>query len=111
MSLIEKIRKAREGTVIVEGHTFTVMRPTDYEALIISRDSVNMLDIVKQFTVGWDLAELDLIPGGSADKVPFTAELFAEWISDQPAIWEPLASAIITAYKTHTDKRENTAKN
>ena len=111
MSLIDKIRKAREGTVTAGNYTFTIIRPTDYEALVISRDSVNMLDIVKQFTVGWDVSELDLIPGGASDKVPFASDLFAEWVSDQPTIWEPLANAIIASYKDHVAKRENVAKN
>jgi hypothetical protein len=111
MSLIDKLKKSRQSNIDVNGHKFTITRPTDYDALVISRDSINMLDVVKQFTVDWDLSELEIIPGGSGDQIPFDTELFAEWVSDQPAIWEPLANAIIAAYKAHTERRESTAKN
>jgi hypothetical protein len=111
MSLIDKIRKAREVGVEVNGKSFTIRRPTDEEALRIGRDNADMLAIVKIFTIGWNLAEIDVIPGGTDVKLPFESELFAEWISDQPEMWEPLAVAIMNAYKAHADKRESAVKN
>lgn len=111
MSLIDKIRRARETGVEADGKRFTIRRPTDEEALRVSRDNAGMLDIVKQFTVGWELSELDLIPGGGPEKIPFDATLFGEWVADQPSVWEPLAQAIMDAYKVHADKREAAVKN
>lgn len=111
MSLIDKIRKARETNIDVEGHTFTIRRPTDEEALDFSGDNVKLLSVVKNFTIGWDLSEIDIIPGGTSEKVPFDSALFGEWVADQPLIWEPLGSAIINAYKVHSDKREAALKN
>lgn len=111
MSLIDKIRKARETGVEAGGWKFTIRRPTDEEALRVSREDFGMLDIVKQFTVGWEMSEIDLIPGGNPDKIPFDAALFGEWVADQPSVWEPLAQAIMDAYKAHADKRENAVKN
>lgn len=111
MSLIDKIRKAREVGVEAGGRQFVIRRPTDEEALRIGRADMDMLGIVKRFTVGWDLTELDLIPGGTPTSLPFDAELFGEWVADQPAVWEPLAQAIMDAYKAHADKREDAVKN
>jgi hypothetical protein len=37
--------------------------------------------------------------------------LFGEWVADQPAVWEPLAQAIMDAYKAHADKRDAAVKN
>lgn len=111
MALIDKIRKAREIGVEADGRQFTIRRPTDEEAVRISRDNADMLAIVKRFTIGWSLAELDLVPGGGPEKVPFDADLFGEWVADQPAVWEPLAQAIMDAYKAHSDKREAAVKN
>ena len=111
MSLIDKIRKARETGVEVGGRQFVIRRPTDEEALRIGRDDMDMLGVVKRFTVGWDLTELDVIPGGSPASLPFDAALFGEWVADQPAVWEPLGQAILEAYKAHTDKRADAAKN
>ena len=111
MSLIEKIRKAREIGVEAGGHKFTIRRPTDEEALRLSREGDDMLAVVKRFVIGWDLMELDLIPGGSGVAVQFDAELFAEWVADQPSVWEPLGQAVLEAYKAHTDKRTDAVKN
>ncbi len=111
MSLIDKIRRAREVSVEAAGKQYTIRRPTDEEAITISRDGGSLLDVVKRFTIGWSLQEIDLIPGGSPVAVPFDAELFAEWVADQPQVWEPLGNAIMDAYKAHIERREAAAKN
>ena len=111
MSLVDKIRKAREVGVEVGGMQFTIRRPTDEEALRISRADSSLLDVVKQFTVGWQLTELDVIPGGTGAKIAFDAELFAEWVADQPSVWEPLGKAIMAAYEAHAKKRDEAVKN
>jgi hypothetical protein len=111
MSLIDKIRKARETTVEAGGHQFTIRRPTDEEAIMLSRDDIGLVAIVRRFTLGWDLAEIDLIPGGGPEKVPFSAELFGEWVSDRPQVWEPLGNAIMAAYTAHATSRDAALKN
>lgn len=110
MSLIDKIRKAREVTVEAGGHSFTIRRPTDEEALRWS-DSGDMFAVVRAHTVGWNLKELDLIPGGGPEPVAFSHELFGEWLGDQPEIWQPLGDAILQAYQAHADRRSTAAKN
>jgi hypothetical protein len=111
MSLVDKIRKAREVGIEVNGMQFTIRRPTDEEALRISRADSSLLDVVKQFTIGWQLTELDVIPGGTGAKIAFDAELFCEWVADQPLVWEPIGKAIMTAYEAHAKKRDETVKN
>lgn len=108
-ALAEKIRKARETSVEANGRHFTVRRPTDEEVAGLS--GASLLGIAKRFTIGWDLTELDLVPGGSAVPLPFDADDFAEWLADQPEFWVPLGEAIMSAYKVHAEKREQTAKN
>ena len=107
----KELRKAREVCVEVGGKQFTIRRPTDEEALRIGRDDTDMFGIIKRFTVGWELTEMDVIPGGTDAKLQFDSELFAEWVADQPAVWEPLAQAIMDAYKAHADKRDAAVKN
>lgn len=109
MSLIDKIRKARETTVEAAGKEFTIRRPTDEEAMQLGH--LNLVEIVKRFTTGWGVVELDLIPGGGPEKVPFDPDLFAEWVADRPEVWEPLGTAIMNAYKAHADKRDAAVKN
>ena len=110
-NLLEKMRRAREIGVEAAGHKFTVRRPTDEEALAFSNEETTLLSVVKRFVVGWDLCEIDLIPGGGADKQAFDADLFGEWVADQPDVWEPLGKAILDAYRAHAEKREAAAKN
>lgn len=109
MSLIDKIRKAREQTVEADGHVFTIRRPTDEEA--IGLGNAGLVDVVKRFVVGWNLQEIDIIPGGSAVDVAFDAEVFAEWVADRPVVWQPIAQAVLDAYTAHAKKRDDAVKN
>ena len=108
MSIIEKIRKARESTVEVDGHTFSYRRPTDIQAQGMSYDSLQ--DAVKDvagFYFDWDMTELDLIPGGTGESVPFDSELFWEWVQDNPKYWEKLVKAVLDSYKEYCKKRDD----
>lgn len=108
-ALIDKLRRARERRVEVGGHSYTVRRPTDAEALRLGGS--NYLDLVTRFTVGWDLREMDLVPGGGDTPVDWDADLWAEWVADQPDLWPPLAQAILEAYQDHERARAAAAKN
>lgn len=107
--LADKIRRARESQVEACGHTFTIRRPTDADAMSLGESTA--LDLVRRFTVGWNLTELDLIPGGSGAAVDFDAEAFGEWVADQPEVIGGLITALFDAYKAHAAKREGAAKN
>lgn len=111
MSLLTQRQRARESTIELEGHSFTIRRPTDEEALQISANNDNMIAIVKRFVIGWDLTELDLVPGGGGDKAAFDSDLFADWVADQPALWVTLGEAILAAYHAHAAARQATLKN
>ena len=111
MSLLEQRIKARTSSVIAGGRSFSIRRPTDEEALKIGNEGADMLSIVRRFVTEWDITELDLVSSGTNVKVPFDADLFADWIADQPALWVPLGEAILSAYKAHVDKRELAEKN
>ena len=109
-SLLEKILRARESKVEVDGHQFTIRRLTDFEAMSLSERSSTTLDVVCGYTVGWNLNEIDLIPGGTPTAAPFDTATFREWVSDQPQILMALATAILDAYRVHADKREEAKK-
>lgn len=108
-ALVEKILRAREQRVEVGGRAYTIRRPTDADALAL-RDST-ALEVVSRHVVGWSVREADLVPGGSDAEVPFSAEVWAAWLPDQPDLWEPLATAIFDAYAAHVKAREDAAKN
>lgn len=109
-TLADKLRAARISQTQADGHTYTIRRPTDAEAVTTGDGSP--LEIVQRFVIGWDHTEVSLgIPGGSPIPAPFSAELWAEWVNDQPQLWAPLSAAIIDAYKRHAEARKQTAKN
>lgn len=108
MNLIERLRKSRHRRVEAGGHAFTVRRPTDLEMVRLQgRDAYALLD----FVVGWDLHEIDLVPGGSAVPAPFDAELWREWVADHPHLWQPLIEAVQAAWVEHAQVLEDAAKN
>lgn len=108
-ALIEKLLRAREKGVKVGDHTFTIRRPTDADVMTM-RDRAP-LEFVTKFVVGWDLAEVDVIPGGGPEKVTFDAALWAAWVLDHPDVWDPLSMAIVEAYESHVKARGEAAKN
>lgn len=108
-ALLDKLQRARERGVTVGDRTYTIRRPTDADAL--GMQGLGPLDFVRKFVVGWDLAEVDVVPGGGPEKVPFSGELWAAWVGDHPEVWEPLATAIVDDYKAHVEARESAGKN
>lgn len=109
-TLIDKLRKAREQKVEVGGHSFTVRRPTDLEAMSL-RAASGVADLLP-FVVGWEaVREIDLVPGGSAVPVAFDAAVCAEWLADRPDLLEPLVEAILAGYRAHVAALEAAAKN
>ena len=86
-------------------------RPTDLEMHEISGSIDQRLLLVK-FVVDWgEMKELDLVPGGGPELVPFTTDLWAEWIADHPEHWDDLTRAIVESYKAHKTEMEAVAKN
>jgi hypothetical protein len=118
MSLLsEKLRRARETNVQINGHTFTVRRPTDVEAMEFRQehgadDALYAARLAEIFTVGWSLSEIDLgIPGGGPEKVPFDVDAWREYIAVHPELWAPLSTKILDAYTAYAAKREGAEKN
>ena len=104
MSLVDKIRLARQSQFEAGGFTFTISRPTDLDIATLGDKS--MQQVAAKFVCGWNLKELDVIPGGTGSPAPFDSELFAEWLADRPEFWMPLAEEILARYKQHVEGRE-----
>lgn len=110
MSLIDKIRKARESVVEVDGKKFIIRRPTEAEQVQALADRASRLELVRRFVVGWDLQEIDIIPGGDPVDVPFDSALWAEYVDDRADLWEPISSAIRALVDEHNAKVERAEK-
>jgi hypothetical protein len=112
-NLIDKMRKARESSVKVAGYTFTIRRPTDMDALGMTFTSQqDAIRGIMRYIIGWGgVTELDLVPGGTKEPVPFDSDLFEDWVQDRPDLWQALTEGVRAAYQAHTDKLEASAKN
>ena len=105
--LIEKIKKARETNVSAGSFNFTVRRPTDMEVVNMRGQQIKQGDLLQKFVIDWaGVTELDIVPGGTNEPVPFDTALFMEWVADRPDLWTPLAIAIMASYEAHQTKTE-----
>lgn len=116
MSLIDKLKKARETGVEIDNFRFTIRRPTAKEIPEIQRLGKEdlqktMCEIAEKYVVNWSgVKEVDLVPGGGGHEVPFDSELWREWCSDKPEFWMPIADEVINTYQKHRDRQEESKK-
>lgn len=111
-TIIEKLRKSRQGEVQTGGCSFTVRRPTDEEAYNHFRSEVPVsAELLARFVVGWNLKEADILPGGGKAQVPYDPELAREWLADRADLWPPLLERITELYQAHAQSRETAPKN
>jgi hypothetical protein len=108
MSLVDKLRRARERDIPAAGHVFTVRRPTALQRIELL--GARPVDLVRQCVSGWNLRLIDLIPGGDASAAPFD-ELWSEWLDDHPEVWAPLSEAVLALVQDHDAALEAAEKN
>lgn len=114
-ALIAKMRRAREVEVPALGHHFTLRIPNEgeiediVEGLTGKRMTFRRLLIA--CVVGWNLHEIDLIPGGSPVPIDFDADLFREWLNGHEAAIDPLFTALNAGMEARKARQEQDAKN
>lgn len=110
MSLIDKLRKAREVVKTIGGFDFTIRRPTQLEMLEIQNQPRGRA--ILPYVVGWSgVREMDLVPGGDPHPLPFAPELRDEWLVDRIDLLVPLADAVFEVYREHEARLEDAKKN
>ena len=109
MSLVEKIRKARETKVEAGGFTFVIRRPTGLE--MAEMPAISRGRAILPFVIGWEgVREIDIAPGGDPHPLKFDADVCAEWLGDRLDILAPLATAVFDAYTAHQAALEEQKK-
>lgn len=108
----ERMRKAREAQVEVNGHKYTIRRPTEAQrAEWLRNEGISPLELVRRCVISWDLLETDLLAGGNPIPAEFTADAFAEYVNDKIDLWEPLSEAIKQAIESRLGSLEDAKKN
>lgn len=114
-ALIEKMRRAREVEAEALGHRFTLRVPNQGEMEDVvegcSGKRLTFRRLLIAAVVGWDLKEIDLIPGGNPVAVDFKRELFQEWLNDHDEAVAPLFTVLSEALEARRAAKESDAKN
>jgi hypothetical protein len=109
MSILDKMRKARQRRVEAGGLTFILRCPSDIEAARMGK--ANTTDLL-QFVIGWEgVQEIHLYPGGSAVDAPWSAEVCQEFLAFRPDLWDALVSGVLALYTEHVAALEDATKN
>lgn len=103
-ALINKIKANRRIEIEAGGLVITARRPTNLEMEEMPGDGATIRSILAEFVTGWNAKESDLITGGTPDLIPYSKELFMEWVADKPDAWAPIISGIKDAYADHKAK-------
>lgn len=113
-SLIEKMRAARESWAEVDGKSYKIRRPTELD-LMRARQGTTVaigLDMLTKVVVDWKgVTEADLIPSGASDEVPFSQEVWAEYVADRNDIWQPITARLLELMEQHNKRQEASLKN
>jgi hypothetical protein len=100
MSLIDKLRRAREKKIEPGGVTFIVRRPTDLDMMEMA-GKVDARKLIP-FIIGWEgVTEGHLVNGGDPHPLPFDREACAEWLADRPDLLAPVVEQTIALYSDH----------
>lgn len=114
-ALIEKMRRAREVQAEALGHRFTLRVPNQGEMEDVvdgcAGKRLTYRRLLIAAVVGWDLKEIDLIPGGNPVAVDFDRELFTEWLNDHDDAVAPLFLALSESLEARRAVKEADAKN
>jgi hypothetical protein len=113
MSLVEKIRKARESVVELGGFKFTLRRPTALEVIEIRVSDQGRGRAVLPYVIGWEgVTTLALgLPGGDSHPLAFDPTVRDEWLTDRLDLLQPLADAVFAAVAAHEATLEDAKKN
>jgi hypothetical protein len=107
------MRKARQSIIEIGGVKLTITRPTDLDALEMQYSSTRAaIEGISKFVIDWKgVNEIDLVPGGTSEPVPFDPEIFSEWIKDKPELWESLITEVRNSYQAYRKNLETETKN
>lgn len=109
--LIARLLKSRQSKLKVGEYTFTVRRPTAYEAALLFQNDPTQYDVARDYVDDWDgIKDKDLIPSGGNELAEFDKTLWAEWLSDQPELWEPIFDHVVKSYQSYKGKVDDEGK-
>lgn len=109
--LLKRMRAARECWVPLDDvRSICVLRPRWEDLAGIQGKAKS--EFVAAFAVGWKgFTEADLLPSGGDIEAFFSAEVCAEWLSDQPTMAGKIADWLIEACHERIKREAEAEKN
>jgi len=105
--LLELRRKGREQWYDVGSYKVLLRRPTGGE--IIQHPYGE--ELIRIAFVGWNLTELDLVPGGTDKPAEFDIDLALDWLMDEPEIYGKVLDAVIGMINAYNSRLKEAGKN
>ena len=96
MSTIDKINKARELEIKVDGFVFTGAYATLEQALIYEQEQTSRPEICRRHITGWsNVKESDVVDDGAKEEIKFDSTIFGYAVGNRPDWWNPIAQEIV----------------
>lgn len=109
--LIARLLKSRQSKLLVGKYTFTIRRPTTYDAALLFQNDPTQYDVARDYVDDWDgVKDRDIVPSGGGDAAEFDKALWAEWLSDKPDLWEPIFNHVVKSYQSYQDTVDGEGK-
>ena len=112
------MKKARQSSTVIDGITFTTIRPTTmqalkhYEAIKESNENamVEILNFTVDCTVDMKATEKQLLSEGSDELIPFDKEVLVEFFNDRTDVLQNVYEHISTQLEKYNQKIEDNKK-
>ena len=96
MSRLDKINKARELVIKVDGFEFSGAYATLEQALIYEQEQTSRPEICRNHITGWSgVKESDVVDDGKKENIDFDPRIFAYAIGNRPDWWNPIAQEVV----------------
>lgn len=115
-AVLSGMRRKRLSWVSMGEYRLRILRPRRMEIfkhLTEHKDRpMNRLAFAMESVVEWEgITEIDLIPGGMPEPMPFDMEVFVDWFSDRPeSEWLVLIEAVDAAVHNYEQRSESDKK-
>lgn len=112
MSLVDRMKESRKVEIVCGEMKFIGKRPTFEEFGKLYNENANSYEIACKFMTGWEnVKESNLFSGGSDELVPFSHDVFREFICDAPNVAEVIRDSLIEALNKCLSAKELLTKN
>ena len=106
-TVLKKRHEGRERWIEIDGKRLLLRRPTGGA---IAKTQASGEELIKISLVGWELTELDIMPGGTDQRAPFHIDLAMDWLEDNPEAYAKVVNEIIELINAYNKQLQDVGK-